>query len=185
MLKAVGINSPTELVDFMGNVTMQLGSSPGKLEKLVTEIENAMGQTNGLSKLNKKLEDRIAKGGRAGARLEDQNLIQKTIGNITGNTNFSTITEDGTIVGSDTAVNKEAKALVGGIFKKFNIDLDQAMGDGKPKPNPGEKEQTAAIKDNTKSQNSLITALENLTKNIGGEFYGGRTIKNKAAQTGG
>ena len=82
MLKAVGINSPTELVDFMGNVTMQLGSSPGKLEELVTEIENAMGQTNGLSKLNKKLEDRIAKGGRAGARLEDQNLIQKTIGNL-------------------------------------------------------------------------------------------------------
>lgn len=183
MLKAVGINSPTELVDFMGNVTMQLGSKPGSLEKLATEIEKALGTPDGLSKLNKKFEDRIARGGgRGGDVLTTQTLLQKTIGNVTGTTNLTTFDKDGKLKNTATAVNKEAKALVGGLFKKFNIDLDQALEGDKQKPSPGQAEQTAALKASTQSQNSLIAALQDLGKTIKNEniLSGGRNTAHKA-----
>jgi hypothetical protein len=72
--------------------------------------------------------------------------------------------------------------MVGGLFKQFNIDLDQAMQDGEQVPSPGQAEQTAAIKASTKSQNSLITALENLSRKIDSDFFGGRSAQLKANQ---
>jgi len=185
MLKAVGINSPTEMVDFMGNVTAKLADAAsgkaGGPDLVLAQIKGALGKPDGLSELNKKFEKDLTKG-RAGDPLSSQNFIQKAFENVTGNTNRTVTTRDGTIVKSDTIMNEKAKEMVGGLFKQFNIDLDQAMQDGKQVPSPGQAEQTAAIRASTKSQNSLITALENLSKKIDSDFFGGRSAQLKAKQ---
>ena len=185
MLKAVGINSPTEMVDFMGNVTAKLADAAsgkaGGPDLVLAQIKGALGKPDGLSELNKKFEKDLTKG-RAGDPLSSQNFIQKAFENVTGNTNRTVTTRDGTIVKSDTIMNEKAKEMVGGLFKQFNIDLDQAMQDGKQVPSPGQAEQTAAIRASTKSQNSLITALENLSRKIDSDFFGGRSAQLKAKQ---
>jgi hypothetical protein len=185
MLKAVGINSPTEMVDFMGNVTAKLADAasgkPGESDLVLAQIKGALGKPDGLSELNKEFEKELTKG-RAGDPLSSQNFIQKAFANVTGDTNFTQTDKDGNIVKSDTILNQKAKEMVGGLFKQFNIDLDQAMQDGEQVPSPGQAEQTAAIKASTKSQNSLITALENLSRKIDSDFFGGRSAQLKANQ---
>ena len=122
--------------------------------------------------------------GRAGDPLSSQNFIQKAFENVTGNTNITKTDRAGNIVKSGTIMNEKAKEMVGGLFKQFNIDLDQAMQDSKQVPSPGQAANTAAIQASTQSQNSLIGALQDLAKTIkSGNFLGGPNTSLKASQS--